>query len=394
MSLFYAIPILFSTTLFAMEDPNNNSEQSSSSQYILDHPLRDYEPEDSRMESMSDLPSLSIDLNNLSPHTLHRIQHLINRSKKKNNIRHPLRILSLDGGGTRGVISITLLEEIERRANCPIYDLFDIIAGVSTGSLIVGALQKKKSAKQIIELYKNGAQSIFSQPNFHRGFYGPQYSAEPYQNILKDVLGQTTLGECSQDCLFVTYNHTLREQQIFNTRKQKSTLLYDTVLASSSAQTYFPPTTIDGHTIMDGGITTFNPSGIALDHACYEYGVTPEECIVVSLGTGYHVPTLTEVEAQSMGIIGWLNPLFSIMLNGASTHQSVHKRMHAYVKNPAYFRYQFKLPQDHYTTHRTDNLDYLEAQIKKSFPYFETKLQDTVDLLLNPDSLYDRLVYR
>ena len=86
-----------------------------------------------------------------------------------------IRVLSIDGGGIRGIIPALMLGEIERRTNKPIAELFDLIAGTSTGGILALGLtvpgpdgKPKYCADELVQLYKEEGPRIFHRPTWHR----------------------------------------------------------------------------------------------------------------------------------------------------------------------------------------------------------------------------------
>lgn len=121
----------------------------------------------------------------------------------------PIRILSIDGGGIRGIIPAMVLAELERRTSRPTCELFDLIAGTSTGGILTLALTKPDaagkpaySAARLIELYEREGDAIFS-PSWHRwpiiGFvfhlFEVRYSARSIGRILRQYFGETRLRD-------------------------------------------------------------------------------------------------------------------------------------------------------------------------------------------------------
>src|SRR5262245_61280685 len=115
----------------------------------------------------------------------------------------PYRVLSLDGGGIRGLIEATLLAEIEDRTGQPIYDLFDLIVGTSTGGLIAllltcpqsGRGSRPLSAKDVVGLFESRAHEIFPKSLVTRArmLLRPRYSAGPLEALLRELFGEVLL---------------------------------------------------------------------------------------------------------------------------------------------------------------------------------------------------------
>ena len=103
------------------------------------------------------------------------------------------RVLSIDGGGIRGLIPAIICERIEHWAKEPIHKLFDLVAGTSTGGIIAMGLAcppHGKPASEMTDLYRNGGKSIFSNPRgFLRAFRGARYNNGPLHRVVTNHFG-------------------------------------------------------------------------------------------------------------------------------------------------------------------------------------------------------------
>ena len=114
----------------------------------------------------------------------------------------PKRILALDGGGVRGILTLAILERMEAilRARSPapdsfrLCDYFDLIGGTSTGSIIASGLALGLSAEELLALYRNLASRVFKRPPWSFGIFGPRFSRGPLAAVLKEIIGDVTLG--------------------------------------------------------------------------------------------------------------------------------------------------------------------------------------------------------
>src|SRR5579862_5207114 len=106
------------------------------------------------------------------------------------------RILSIDGGGIKGVFPAAFLAEIEKSIAAPLYRYFDLIAGTSTGGIIALGLGLGMTAAQITEFYKTYGPAIFRAPrSLLRRFFAAKYSPEPLRSALEVVFGHLELGD-------------------------------------------------------------------------------------------------------------------------------------------------------------------------------------------------------
>src|ERR1043166_2187172 len=129
------------------------------------------------------------------------------------------KVLSIDGGGIRGVIPATVLAEVEARTNTPIAHLFDLIAGTSTGGIIAlglsrpakdGGTDPKYAASALAELYEKEGGRIFARTLWHQvlavdNLLGQKYEADGVESVLKEYLGDTPLSKAITETLVTSY---------------------------------------------------------------------------------------------------------------------------------------------------------------------------------------------
>lgn len=173
-----------------------------------------------------------------------------------------MRILALNGGGTLGYIIAGILEKIESEFKKPASEMFDLITGLSTGSIIGSSLALGISAEEVKEKYRDLASKIFTKP---RGFIGSlfwsKYKIEKLEEILKENMKDAKLSEARTNLMINAVNISDR---LVNTRYWKSWKededLYKIVCASCAAPTFFDPYEIAGRYYIDGGIAENNPT--------------------------------------------------------------------------------------------------------------------------------------
>lgn len=178
------------------------------------------------------------------------------------------RILALCGGGSAGYASAKYLQAMES-AFGPIHEIFDLVAGVSTGSIIAAAAGKGMSMNDVAALYKDHLPAIFhrSKWKFWRGMLGgSKYSSKTLEQVLRDTL-PGAFGDL--DACRVMIHATMVDPQVrpkhWKSFEDVETMpAADAVLASCCAPTYFPPHSIAGQVFVDGGLTANNPASMAL----------------------------------------------------------------------------------------------------------------------------------
>src|SRR5437763_1754690 len=199
-------------------------------------------------------------------------------------------VLSIDGGGIRGIIPAMVLAELEQRAGRPIAEMFDLIAGTSTGGIIAVALTRpgedgrpRWTAQQLVDVYVEHGARIFDPDLLHaiRTLYGvinERYDASGLEEVLDHYCGDTTLAQSVTEILIPAYDVVNRSLFFFDSAKAQRDKSCDypasfVARATSAAPTYFePPVGRDGATsgelvFVDGGLFANNPAMCAFAEA-------------------------------------------------------------------------------------------------------------------------------
>jgi patatin-like phospholipase/acyl hydrolase len=254
----------------------------------------------------------------------------------------PIRILSIDGGGIRGIIPAMLLAELERRAGRPICRLFDLVAGTSTGGILALALTKPDSSGQpafpaarLIELYERQGKRIFA-PAWHRwpiiGFlfdlFFVRYRARNLARVLREYFGETRLSDVLTPVLIPAYELHKRDPWLFKSERAKVEADHDFPLhiaayATSAAPTYFPPLELPApepwqwYALVDGGVYAQTPAMSAYVEAHTLYP-DARDFIIASLGTGETKKPIPYRKAKRWGLAGWARPILDVVFDGVS----------------------------------------------------------------------------
>ena len=255
-------------------------------------------------------------------------------------MNEPVKILSIDGGGIRGIIPAVVLAEIENRTRRPIATLFHLIAGTSTGGILALGLAIPKSAgaqlysaKQLAGMYEQQGACIFSRSVWHRLAACGNLTHEKYprggiEQVLLDYFGESRLREAATDILIASYEIERSLPFFFRSSMARARPDYDfqtrdVARATSAAPTYFQPmklpTGVNSHhyTLIDGGVFANNPAACALVEARTTH---PEAAsyLVVSLGTGELNYSFPYDAARNWGLAKWAMPLLDIVFDGVS----------------------------------------------------------------------------
>jgi uncharacterized protein len=227
------------------------------------------------------------------------------------------RILSLDGGGIRGVYIARFLAELEEhlksegKAHTSVYNYFDLICGTSTGGIIAIALALGIPAKEIEQLYTDNAKYIFriERHQFLKQFFAAKYSNKYLELLLKQKFqeyssdGDTRLGNARTRLCIPAFVASRGEVTIYKTSHHSDFIrdfqipAYQVAMATSAAPTYFDAYTIRYHGMtdsvsqtvshnIDGGIFANNPSLIGLIEAHGAIGIPWSNIQLLSIGTG------------------------------------------------------------------------------------------------------------
>lgn len=270
------------------------------------------------------------------------------------------RILSVDGGGIRGMIPLACLVELERQEGKPAHEIFDMVAGTSTGSIIAAGIALGLSARGLLALYRDLARQAFERLPWWRvvaNLGNHRYSNEFIARRLEEIGASKPLNAYSKDIL-ITAKNTITSRTDFFVRdapgnaSQWGTInLIDAVLASIAAPTYFPPhsATVKGveYTWVDGGV------GVA-GNPCYHAAVEaihytagryePGETIMYSFGTGRRPHT---IEAHKAHFLQWaLWSLAEILEDAGDWQTYVTRREYDRTGQIDLRRYQIDLAPD------------------------------------------------
>ena len=312
----------------------------------------------------------------------------------------PYLILSIDGGGVRGIIPATILALIEEEVGAKPGSLFDCIAGTSIGGILALALAQDKSATYCLKFLKDTASRIFERSITWRtqtveGLAGPKYSDEILAATVKKEFGEKKIGDSKTDVLVTGVDIGRHAGLVFfhfhNVETQSNPLLLDVALATSAAPTYFPSHAVDKFNVVDGGLWANNPALVAYQMVSrFVKGEEDDHVFILSLGTGSPAKQpIPAKDSAGWGIVSWLPRLFDVLIeqmerNVEHNIDTLRKRA-----NIHFMRLQPKLPSP--SLEPLDNADpaNLQALEKVARDYFKALLdQGLREKLIDPLKKY------
>lgn len=254
------------------------------------------------------------------------------------------QILSLSGGGYKGLYSALLLAAFEEHFSTNIYKHFDLIAGTSIGGIIALGLAQGVSARQIANQLLESGNKIFKpldSPAFHefkekvaqnktdsefgydRGIKFSKHSNEALRNSIVEVLGSSKISDLKTRTMITAVNLSNGRAQFFKTQHNKRYIvdakrsLLDVALATSAAPLYLPMHAFDDQVFVDGGLVGNNPGLFALNEAEENIDGVVDGLDVYMLSIGalsqsFSMPSNTSLD---IGVGGWAKNLIPLIMS-------------------------------------------------------------------------------
>ena len=236
------------------------------------------------------------------------------------------QVLSIDGGGIKGIFSAAVLTHLEEDLKINITDNFDLIVGTSTGGIIALSLGIGMNPREIIKFYANNGNNIFPPKRLSRfrQWFCNKYDAGPLKQSLKDCFGEKLLGESKKRLVIPSYNIGEDDVYLFKTshhkrlRRDYRVPIWEVAMATSAAPTYFPSfRKIDNIRLIDGGVWANNPIMVGIVEAVSMLKATLDSIRVLSLGT------TNELKGRSKkldygGYWQWKKEAVDVVLQGQS----------------------------------------------------------------------------
>jgi patatin-like phospholipase/acyl hydrolase len=245
------------------------------------------------------------------------------------------RVISIDGGGIRGLVTTILLQRIIASKGLEsLLHSVDLLAGTSTGGLLALGIAHELDLQRIRDVYVKKGPKIFDDSWLDDlvdlgKLRGADYDIKPLRRELRALFGQATLGELKKRVLITAFDldneasepaHRTWKPKLFHnfpgSNNDRQILAADVGLYTSAAPTYFP--SVEGY--VDGGVYASNPAMCALAQTQDgRYQPTPplDEVILLSLGTGVNLQYI-KGRSHDWGYAQWVKPLISLMLDGTA----------------------------------------------------------------------------
>ncbi len=294
-----------------------------------------------------------------------------------------VKVLTVDGGGIRGLIPALFVAEIERRCSLPTHELFDVIAGTSTGGLVAAMLTLPEphtySGVELVEYYLSTRPNLFFQRSWIYklrslgGLWRPKYPARSHIAALVDALGaEARLKDARCEIVIPVYDLRSTAPRTFtftrvdaNNDPNHDYLIWEVVRAASTASGYFPGWNLRNAqdvriAPLDGGIFANNPVIEGFSHAVDLQGGAEKvaandiEFLVVSLGTGFYNEPIHVNHEKHWGFLGWGPHLLDVVFEGQS--DAADKQAQAFLNVPGPFRHYLRLQAQISAPYKLDDI--------------------------------------
>lgn len=230
------------------------------------------------------------------------------------------RILSIDGGGIKGIFPACVLAEVEERhlGGGSVVDQFDLVTGTSTGGIIALGLSVGLSARALADLYMEEGMAIFppaadslggrimARWRDARSFIHYRYNRTALLSLLNHTFGARRFGEAKIPLCIPSCDGRFGEVYVFKTphhpdfKKDQHELMTTVACATAAAPTFFQPLDAGGYRFVDGGLWANNPIMVGLVDALSCYDISRDQVRILSLGCGDE-PYLVSDRMASMG---------------------------------------------------------------------------------------------
>uniref|UniRef100_A0AAV2IX82 PNPLA domain-containing protein n=1 Tax=Knipowitschia caucasica TaxID=637954 RepID=A0AAV2IX82_KNICA len=311
-----------------------------------------------------------------------------------------IRVLAIDGGGTRGLLALQTLNKLETLTGKRVHELFDYICGVSTGAILafmLGIFQIP--LEECEQMYRKLGTDVFKQNvivgTVKMGWSHAFYDSEIWENILKERMGERSMIESARDpqCPKVSAVSTivnrglpLKAHVFRNYRLMPGTRshylgdckhkMWQAIRASSAAPGYFQEFVLGKDLHQDGGLLINNPTALAIHECKNLWPNTPLQC-VLSLGTGRY-----EEGGKNSATYTSLKTKLSHVISSATDTEEVHTMLDALLPQDTYFRFNPYMSEDiPLNESRIEKLNFLKSEAETYLERNEAKLKKAARVL-------------
>ena len=239
------------------------------------------------------------------------------------------RVLSIDGGGIKGVFPAAFLADLEEELGQPIASYFDLITGTSTGGIIAIGLGLGISAHDILRFYEERGPEIFrggKGVGRIRQLVSAKYNPAPLRTALIDVFGERKLGESSTRLVIPSLDletgavHVMKTAHHPRFERDYKMSAVDAAMATAAAPTYFPTYRLAaGIPLVDGGMWANNPMGPAAVEALGILEWTKGDVRLLSIGCTDEAFTVNATRSSRLGLNYWATRLVNTFMAGQSS---------------------------------------------------------------------------
>lgn len=320
-----------------------------------------------------------------------------------------IRVLTIDGGGTRGLVALQTLRKLEELTGKPVHQLFDYICGVSTGAILAFMLGLFHiPLDDCEELYHKLGSDVFKQNvivgTVKMGWNHAFYDSDIWEKMLKEKMGSNLMIETARKSrcpkvaavstivnrgtplkafVFRNYNHFPGVKSHYMGGCQYK--LWQAIRASSAAPGYFQEYVLGSDLHQDGGLLLNNPSALAVHECKCLWPNVPLQCLI-SLGTGrYESEVKTNVTHTS------LKAKLTNVINSATDTEEVHTMLDALLPPDTYFRFNPLMNEDiPLDESRKEKLNQLQTDGIRYLERNEEKLRKAAKILTQEKSAWQR----
>jgi Patatin-like phospholipase len=295
------------------------------------------------------------------------------------------RILSIDGGGIKGVFPASFLATVEQSLGQPISAFFDLIAGTSTGGIIALGLGLGITAQKLLTFYITEGPAIFQgngRNRLIRWLFRSKYDSAELKSALERVFQARKLGHSRKRLVIPSLNIETGEVHIWKTahaerfERDYGHSAVEVALSTSAAPTYFPIYESEsGAPLVDGGMFANNPLAIAVVEAVGVLGWDPEELRILSLGCTAEPMNVKLAGRPSMGISGWATTLVDVFMR-AQSHCAIGMVQHLVPNRNNIVRVSPSIANGKFSLDSTQGISRLkglgDSEARKALPFLRT----------------------